>query len=65
MSRAIRLFALASGEEFGARVAGLPGHELSPYEERSFEDGEFKIRPLDDVRSREIYVVYSVHDEKP
>lgn len=58
-----RLFALGSSNEFGARVARLLDLTLSPHEERSFEDGEFKIRPLDNVRQRDVYVIYSLHGE--
>jgi ribose-phosphate pyrophosphokinase len=64
MSQELRLFALGSHREFGARVASLLGHELSPFEERSFEDGEFKIRPLDNVRNRDVFIVYSLDGEK-
>lgn len=34
---------------------------LAPYEERTFEDGERKLRPLADPRGRDVYVVCSLH----
>jgi ribose-phosphate pyrophosphokinase len=57
------LFALGSSREFGDRVARGLGVELTPYEERGFEDGEFKIRPLANVRNQDIYVVFSLNGE--
>ncbi len=57
----MRLFALQATAELGTRVAGALGMALSPHEERSFEDGEHKTRPLDDVRGADVYVVQSLH----
>ena len=38
---------------------------LAEHEERSFEDGEHKSRPLESVRDRDVYVVQSLYgDEK-
>lgn len=51
----IRLFALEP--RLGARVAEAAGVELSRHEERDFEDGEHKIRPLESVRGRDVYVL--------
>lgn len=39
---------------------GLP---LAPLEEREFEDGEHKTRPLIAVRARDVYVVESLHGD--
>ena len=36
------------------------GVELAPTEERVFEDGEYKLRPLVSVRDRDVYVVHSL-----
>lgn len=41
-----------------ARHLGVPP---SPHEERDFEDGEHKIRPLVSVRGQDVYVVQSLH----
>jgi ribose-phosphate pyrophosphokinase len=55
------LFALNATRELGLRVAGGLGIELSAHEERDFEDGEHKARPLVSVRRRSCYVVQSLH----
>ena len=55
------IFALNAAREFGAVVAGALGVELAPHEEREFEDGEHKARPLVSVRGRDVYVVQSLH----
>lgn len=64
------LFAFNSSRYFGERLANELGLPLSPIEERIFEDGEEKCRPLVDVRGRDICVISglersggeSVHD---
>jgi ribose-phosphate pyrophosphokinase len=61
MSQDISLFALDASREFGERVAQQLGLTLSPHEERMFEDGEHKARPLVNVRGRDVYVVQSLH----
>jgi ribose-phosphate pyrophosphokinase len=55
------LFAPAATRELGERVAASLGLPLSALEERSFEDGEHKIRPLVSVRGRDVYVLQSLH----
>jgi len=57
----LRLFALEATAEFGTRVAQKLGQPLSPHEERGFEDGEHKIRPLTPVQNADVYVVQSLH----
>ncbi len=64
----LRLFALRGTEVFGERVAASLNCKLSAHEERSFEDGEHKIRPLESVVGCDVYVVHSLHggpDESP
>jgi phosphoribosylpyrophosphate synthetase len=34
---------------------------LAPHEERGFEDGEHKVRPLTAVQNADVYVVQSLH----
>lgn len=46
---------------FGEAVARELGMDLSPHEERLFEDGEHKSRPLCGVRGRDVYVIQSLH----
>lgn len=51
------LFALGDSRSFGASVSGHLGAPLAPHEERDFEDGEHKTRPLMNVRGRDVYVL--------
>lgn len=49
--------------ELGARVAEALGLPLSRHEERDFEDGEHKMRPLESVRGRDVYVLGSLNGD--
>lgn len=55
------LFALNASAELGHAVAHALGSPLAAHEEREFEDGEHKSRPLDAVGERDVYVVQSLH----
>ena len=57
------LFALAATQEFGATVAHAMDVPLAPHEERGFEDGEHKTRPLVNVRGRDVFVVHSLYGD--
>jgi ribose-phosphate pyrophosphokinase len=57
----LRLFALAASAELGRAVAAALGEPLARHEERGFEDGEHKSRPLDTVAGADVYVVHSLH----
>ena len=57
----IRLFALDASRPFGERIAEHLGVSLAAHEERYFEDGEHKARPLEAVRGTDAYVVQSLH----
>lgn len=57
------IFALQSTRELGERVAAALGVSLSEHEERAFEDGEHKARPLMSVRGRDVYVLQSLHGD--
>jgi ribose-phosphate pyrophosphokinase len=59
----VALFTLHAGQALGARVADGLGLELQPHEEREFEWGQHKSRPLVDVRGRDVYVVESLHGD--
>lgn len=61
--RALRLFALQAGRDFGAKVSTKLGLPLSEHKEREFEDGEHKARPLESVREHDVYVVQSLHGD--
>jgi ribose-phosphate pyrophosphokinase len=54
------IFAPQASGEFGRRVAAAAGTALSPMEEREFEGGEHKTRPLASVRGRDVCVVQSL-----
>ena len=56
----MRLFALNGSEELGEAAARALGISLDPHEERDFEDGEHKARPLASVRGRDVYVLHSL-----
>jgi ribose-phosphate pyrophosphokinase len=57
----LRLFALNGTSELGRDISNLLGHDLSAHEEREFEDGEHKARPLDPVGGADVYVIHSLH----
>ncbi|MEY3456877.1 MAG: hypothetical protein RL215_34, partial [Planctomycetota bacterium] len=57
------VFALSSSRGFGEGVAAAAGVELLPHEERQFEDGEFKVRPLCSVRNRHVFVIQSLYGD--
>lgn len=63
MTGDLALFALGSSRAFGAAAAERLGVSLAPLEERDFEDGEFKLRPLTSVRGRDVYAVSSLYGE--
>jgi ribose-phosphate pyrophosphokinase len=53
-------FALAGSDELGGRVADAGGFPLARHEEREFEGGEHKSRPLVSVRGRDVYVLHGL-----
>jgi ribose-phosphate pyrophosphokinase len=57
------VFALGSSRPLGAAIAARRGGELAAHEEREFEDGEHKARPLVSVRGRDAFVVHSLYGE--
>lgn len=59
----MRIFALNSSRVFGERVATALGVPLSEHEEREFEDGEHKARPLVSVRGRDVYVIQGLYGD--
>jgi ribose-phosphate pyrophosphokinase len=60
-SQRLRLFALNGTDTLGRDISALLGHPLSTHEERDFEDGEHKARPLDSVAGADVYVIHSLH----
>jgi ribose-phosphate pyrophosphokinase len=57
------LFALEASRPCGETIAAALGIALSAHEERGFEDGEHKARPLVSVRGRDVFVVHSLYGE--
>lgn len=60
MSRPL-LFALSATATLGQSIAAALGASLSPLEERTFDDGECKVRPLENVGGADCYVIQSLH----
>jgi ribose-phosphate pyrophosphokinase len=59
----IMLFALDGSRDLGERIARHLGIALGDHEERVFEDGEHKARPLVNVRGRDVFVVHSLYGD--
>jgi ribose-phosphate pyrophosphokinase len=62
--RPLALFALRGSHELAARVAGRLDIALAPHDERDFEDGEHKTRPLTEVRGHDVFVLHSLHGDE-
>jgi ribose-phosphate pyrophosphokinase len=60
----MKLFALHSSEDFGKLIASQLNLPLSAIEEREFEDGEHKIRPLENVRNENVFVIHSLYTDQ-
>jgi ribose-phosphate pyrophosphokinase len=60
-SAPLRLFCLTASAELGAGISVALGEPLAAHEEREFEDGEHKARPLDTVNGADVYVIQSLH----
>jgi ribose-phosphate pyrophosphokinase len=56
----VKLFGLSQTRDFAQRLAHHLGVTVAPHEEREFEDGEFKLRPLESVRGQEVVVCQSL-----
>jgi ribose-phosphate pyrophosphokinase len=60
----LRLFALNSSRSFGEQVSQHLSIPLSQHEEREFEDGEHKARPLVNVRGKNVFVIQSLYGDQ-
>ena len=58
------LFALEGSQEFGQTLASQLGITLADQENRAFDDGEHKSRPLANVRGRDVYVLHTLFGEE-
>lgn len=61
--RPLTLFALDGSRPFAERVAGRLELPLAAHEERGFEDGEHKSRPLQAVRGHDVFVLHALHGD--
>ena len=61
--REIAIFAPGLNRDFGEKVSAHLGVSLSAHEEREFEDGESKIRPLTNVRGKDVFAVQSLYGD--
>ena len=57
------LFALQGSESYALRVAQRLVCPLARHEERDYEDGEHKCRPLDPVNGREVVVFHALYGD--
>jgi len=57
------LFSLHGSAQLGERVARRLGVELAAHEEREFEWGQHKCRPLQDVRGADVFILSSLHGD--
>jgi ribose-phosphate pyrophosphokinase len=63
VSRSLAVFALNSSRNFGEKVSAHLGISLSAHEEREFEDGEHKVRPLVSVRGMDVFAIQSLYSD--
>jgi ribose-phosphate pyrophosphokinase len=59
----LAVFALNSSRDFGEKVCAHLSVCLSAHEEREFEDGEHKSRPLVNVRGKDVFVIQSLYGD--
>lgn len=59
----MRFFALDGSEHLGTAIASAMGVTLDPHEERDFEDGEHKTRPLISVRGEDVFVLHALNGD--
>jgi ribose-phosphate pyrophosphokinase len=59
----LRVFFLSESRSLGEQICKALGSAPGKLEERHFEDGEHKNRPLENVRGRDVFVIQSLYDE--
>lgn len=57
----MRLFALNGSQDLGISIARALWTTLDAHEERDFEGGEHKARPLVGLRGEDVYVIHSLN----
>lgn len=60
----MKLFALHGSRELGQVIAKHLNLSLSDHEERNFEDGEHKARPLESVVGQDVFVIHSLYSDR-
>lgn len=60
----MKLFALHSSYSFGELISKELNVHLSAHEEREFEDGEHKSRPLENVRNEDVFVIDALYSDE-
>lgn len=60
----IKLFAPHPDIEYGKNIADILGLQLSELEERNYEGGEHKMRPLENVRGKHVFVIQSLYGDE-
>ena len=60
----VRLFAPQFSAELGAYVAAFLGTVLSKHEEREYEGGEHKMRPVESVRGCDVFVIAALNGDQ-
>jgi ribose-phosphate pyrophosphokinase len=61
--RPLALFGMQASRAYAERVAAALEVSLAPHEERAFEDGEHKSRPLQEVRGHDAFVIHALHGD--
>ncbi|MDE2166934.1 MAG: ribose-phosphate pyrophosphokinase [Alphaproteobacteria bacterium] len=59
----LALFSLSGSVDYAKRVAAQLEVPLAPIEERAFEDGEYKVRPLMPVEGADVFVVHALSSD--
>ncbi|MEX3007223.1 ribose-phosphate diphosphokinase [Hoeflea sp. TYP-13] len=54
-------FALNGSDDLGRKIAAAGGFQVALHEEREFDGGEHKTRPLTSVRGKDVYVLHSLN----
>lgn len=62
-SAGLKVFGLGASRTMTDAIADGLGLARSAHEERDFEDGEHKARPLESVRGDDVFVLHSLHGE--
>jgi ribose-phosphate pyrophosphokinase len=59
----VAVFSLHSGRPLAEQIVSHLGTRLAAHEEREFEWGQHKVRPVESVRDADVYVVQSLHGQ--